>query len=407
MAAHSSVNYSTPPHFRRQVLPSPPASSTLHKVSPMAVDTLLTPPPSQSMPLYHDFESAQRETEDYQQDVLFPQQSQQASPLHLFASTAATFSPIRDKRTTSGAYSITAPEQYVNRSQTRHTPIWNASETAAEKFARGNGHTWQDVSRNDIDSRTHYNKPTDEEYELVASFFHDMQTWRGSVEATPSRTTKSKVTKPSAPHRRNGSSTHPGTQHPTKAPAATPIRASRMGVTRPSVKSSVGETKSARAPSSKPAKDPEWRNYYDYAPKEQYMNLARAYAAINETKNFAEHKSRFDLTDDPDKAYLNEAELAMCGRLALDCHRFLTSKRQIFEGYVKHLRTKFDIEERIRAGVEDRGFTRLPSWNKTAAQSLMGIDVTKGSHIWSFYNEVGFFDEKLFTHQIMKPTVQA
>jgi len=179
-----------------------------------------------------------------------------------------------------------------------------------------------------------------------------------------------------------------------------------MGTTRPSLKNA--DTKSARAPSSKPAKDPEWRNYYDFAPKEQYMNLTRAYAAINETKNFAEHKSRFDLTDDPDKAYLNEAELAMCGRLALDCHRFLTSKRQIFEGYVKHLRLKFDIEERIRVGLEDRGFTRLPSWNKTAAQSLMGIDVTKGSHIWSFYNEVGFFDEKLFQHQIMQqPTTQA
>jgi len=373
----------------------------------MAVDTLLTPPPSQSMPLYHDFESAHRETEDYQQDVLFPQQTQHASPLQLFASTAATSSPIREARITTGVSSITAPEQYASRSQSRYTPNWSGTESAAEKFARGNGRTWQDVSRNDDGFETHYDKPTDSEYALVAAFLHDMQTWRGpSVDVTAPRVTKNKVTKPSAAHRRNGSSTHPGSPHPGKTPAATPIRASRMGTTRPSLKNA--DTKSARAPSSKPAKDPEWRNYYDFAPKEQYMNLTRAYAAINETKNFAEHKSRFDLTDDPDKAYLNEAELAMCGRLALDCHRFLTSKRQIFEGYVKHLRLKFDIEERIRVGLEDRGFTRLPSWNKTAAQSLMGIDVTKGSHIWSFYNEVGFFDEKLFQHQIMQqPTTQA
>jgi len=403
MAAHSSVKYSTPPHFRRQLLPSPPASSTLHKISPMAVDALLTPPPSQSMPIYHDFESAQRETEDYQQDVLFPQQTQHASPPHLFASTAATSSLTRDIRLATGAPASSSSEQYDNRLQSRYKPNWSAAAGAAENLAGGNGRTWQDVSRNDNGSETHYDKPTESEYQLVASFLHDMQTWRGPVEVTP-RITKSKVTKSPVTHRRSGSSTHPGTPQSVKA---TPIRASRMGTIRPSLKSNPGETKSARAPSSKPAKDPEWRNYYDFAPKEHYMNFTRACAAINETKNFAEHKSRFDLTDDPDKAYLNEAELAMCGRLALDCHRFLTSKRQIFEGYVKHLRLKFDIEERIRVGLEDRGFTRLPSWNKTAAQSLMGIDVTKGSHIWSFYNEVGFFDEKLFQHHLRQPTTQA
>jgi len=87
----------------------------------------------------------------------------------------------------------------------------------------------------------------------------------------------------------------------------------------------------------------------------------------------------------------------LCERLALDCHRFLTSKRQIFQGFVKHLQTKADVDRRVRDGLEDRGQSRLPSWNKTAAQSLMGIDVTKGSHIWTFYNEVGFFNEKFFT----------
>lgn len=160
------------------------------------------------------------------------------------------------------------------------------------------------------------------------------------------------------------------------------------------------ETKSARAPSSKPPKDPEWRNYPDYAPKDEHMDSRAAYQAVHDSKNFAEHKKAFDLSEDPERDYLNAAEKLLCERLALDCHRFLTSKRQIFQGFVKHLQTKADVDKRVRDGLEDRGQSRLPSWNKTAAQSLMGIDVTKGSHIWTFYNEVGFFNEKLFAHFI-------
>lgn len=366
----------------------------------MANGPLLTPPNSQDIKLYHDFN--QRDNEDIRHDagVLFPPtyDAVTPSPLQLFATTAATRPPLRERPSPVFERSHTPPyERYAVRAwAARDAPAWD--EFARAGIARPAGvYTWDHLIENEAQYGYHFDKPSEEEYLLVARFLRDMQTWRGPAYSSVSRKSRSKVTKPSATAHRTGSNARLATPSLAKAICATPRRVSRTASTRPNLKGgSSAETKSARAPSSKPAKDPEWRNYPDYAPADQYMDMRAAFAAVADAKNFSEHKKGFDLMDDPERQYLNTAELALCERLALDCHRFMTSKRQIFEGYVKHLQHKADIEARIRAGLEDRGHTRLPSWNKTAAQSLMGIDVTKGSHIWSFYNEVGFFDEKFF-----------
>jgi len=366
----------------------------------MNTRTLLTPPNSQDVKTFHDF--AHGDNDDIRQDngVLFPptQDAITPSPQQLFAITASTqLPPLR--------YQSTEPfERAQIRSWCiREAPDWERH--AANAAYRPEGvHTWQelkthlDLKRIEIGVRKpSFTRPTEEQYQLVASFQREMrQSWREIPVATTTRK-PSKVTKPTSIHHRAGSNGRLQTPSLAKALASSPRRLSRTANNKTSGRLMSADTKSARAPSSKPPKDPEWRNYPDYAPKDEHMDLDAAYQAVAESKNFAEHKKAFDLSEDSERQYLNVAEQLLCQRLALDCHRFLTSKRQIFQGFVKHLQTKADVEARVRAGLEDRGQSRLPSWNKTAAQSLMGIDVTKGSHIWTFYNEVGFFDEKYFT----------
>lgn len=398
MASHLAYSQTPPNLFRYDSLPSPPMSSKLSKVAPVATKTrpLLTPPNSQDVKTYHDF--AQRENEDIRQDtgVLFPptQDTITPSPQQLFATT------------------VTLPSARTHLSNPYETALiksWASQEAPDWARHTSNGlprlpgiHTWQDLKIQEANNgNDDFTKPTEEEYQLVASFVQEMkQTGRRPLVESTNRK-RSKVTKPTSTiHHRAGSNARLQTPSLAKATAASPRRLSRTANNKSGGRLMNTETKSARAPSSKPPKDPEWRNYPDYAPKDEHMDSRAAYQAVHDSKNFAEHKKAFDLSEDPERDYLNAAEKLLCERLALDCHRFLTSKRQIFQGFVKHLQTKADVDKRVRDGLEDRGQSRLPSWNKTAAQSLMGIDVTKGSHIWTFYNEVGFFNEKLFAHFI-------
>jgi len=345
---------------------------------------------------YHDF--AQRENEDIRQDtgVLFPptQDAITPSPQQLFATTATL--PLA-RTNSSNPYERALIKSWAN----REAPDWTRHTLHGLPRLPGI-HTWQDLKVHEATlGNSDFTKPTEEEYQLVASVVREMkQTWPRPALVEPTNRKRSKVTKPTTIHHRAGSNARLQTPSLAKAIASSPRRLSRTANNKSSGRLMSTDTKSARAPSSKPPKDPEWRNYPDYAPKDEHMDLRAAYQAVHDSKNFAEHKKAFDLSEDPERDYLNAAEKLLCERLALDCHRFLTSKRQIFQGFVKHLQTKADVDKRVRDGLEDRGQSRLPSWNKTAAQSLMGIDVTKGSHIWTFYNEVGFFNEKFFAHFI-------
>lgn len=84
-----------------------------------------------------------------------------------------------------------------------------------------------------------------------------------------------------------------------------------------------------------------------------------------------------NLSNDPDRHMLHEAEINLASTLRLSCATYLCSKRRIFEGRVKA----------FRIGREFR---------KTDAQQACKIDVNKASKLWMAYDKVGWFNKALF-----------
>jgi hypothetical protein len=79
-----------------------------------------------------------------------------------------------------------------------------------------------------------------------------------------------------------------------------------------------------------------------------------------------------DLTNDPDRHMLHEAEVNLASTLRLTCATYLCSKRRIFEARLRA----------YRIGKEFR---------KTDAQQACKIDVNKASKLWTAYDRVGWF----------------
>lgn len=84
-----------------------------------------------------------------------------------------------------------------------------------------------------------------------------------------------------------------------------------------------------------------------------------------------------DLTHDPDRDRLHEAERNLAATLRLSCATYLCSKRRIFAARVAAL----------RIGKEFR---------KTDAQQACKIDVNKASKLWTAYDRVGWFQPSYF-----------
>lgn len=84
-----------------------------------------------------------------------------------------------------------------------------------------------------------------------------------------------------------------------------------------------------------------------------------------------------DLSNDPDRQLLHEAELNLASTLRLSCATYLCSKRRIFQARI----------ETLRIGKEFR---------KTDAQQACKIDVNKASKLWQAYEKVGWFKPELF-----------
>lgn len=79
-----------------------------------------------------------------------------------------------------------------------------------------------------------------------------------------------------------------------------------------------------------------------------------------------------DLSNDPDRAALDPAEITLASTLRLSCATYLCSKRRIFEARLNAL----------CVGKEFR---------KTDAQQACKIDVNKASKLWTAYEKVGWF----------------
>lgn len=84
-----------------------------------------------------------------------------------------------------------------------------------------------------------------------------------------------------------------------------------------------------------------------------------------------------DLSQDPDRHLLHEAEVNLAATLRLSCATYLTSKRRIFIA-------------RVQCG--DRG----KEFRKTDAQQACKIDVNKASKLWTAFEKVGWFDDRWF-----------
>lgn len=86
-----------------------------------------------------------------------------------------------------------------------------------------------------------------------------------------------------------------------------------------------------------------------------------------------------NLSNDPDRHLLHEAELNLAATLRLTCATYLCSKRRIFGARVQAL----------KIGKEFR---------KTDAQQACKIDVNKASKLWTAYDKVGWFSPHYFEH---------
>lgn len=81
-----------------------------------------------------------------------------------------------------------------------------------------------------------------------------------------------------------------------------------------------------------------------------------------------------DISNDPDRHLLHEAELNLASTLRLTCATYLCSKRRIFEA-------------RLAA------FKKKKEFRKTDAQQACRIDVNKASKLWQVYERVGWFSK--------------
>ncbi|KAF3000983.1 hypothetical protein E8E13_009421 [Curvularia kusanoi] len=102
----------------------------------------------------------------------------------------------------------------------------------------------------------------------------------------------------------------------------------------------------------------------------------------NEKKLKAEWKgNKLDLSIDPDRHLLHEAELELASTLRLSCATYLCSKRRVFQARINAL----------RIGKEFR---------RTDAQQACKIDVNKASKLWQAYDKVGWFDADYFREYV-------
>ena len=126
-----------------------------------------------------------------------------------------------------------------------------------------------------------------------------------------------------------------------------------------------------------PQKRPEDVDYMalpDYAPPLSTLPAGNAKALKADWSS----TNVLDLSDDPDKHMLHEAEVNLAATLRLSCATYLCSKRRIFEACVTHY------------------LNGKPDFRKTNAQQACKIDVNKASKLWTAYDRVGWFNKTHF-----------
>ncbi|KAL8841768.1 MAG: hypothetical protein Q9170_000801 [Blastenia crenularia] len=167
-------------------------------------------------------------------------------------------------------------------------------------------------------------------------------------------------------------STSTPVQRVKRTPKATP-KGSPIGklVTYPAKGRS--ETPEARPQGAKRPEDVDYNSLPDYSPPTSTLppGNPKSLKADWPSPNI------LNLSSDPDRHMLHEAELNLAGTLRLSCATYLCSKRRIFAARLQALK----IAKEFR---------------KTDAQQACKIDVNKASKLWTAYDKVGWFSARYF-----------
>lgn len=231
-------------------------------------------------------------------------------------------------------------------------------------------------------------KPSREDYELAVSFrstvyekaLKNPRAWREQERkfeqyyGRPTGVQKRPVLKKLAP----APSSRP--RQPKVALARLPPRAPRVPKPKRTPQTQLFDSFdfSPASTSPKPARPATNRDDTDYNALPDYCPPLDTLPKGNNKVLKAEWKGTvLDLSNDPDRHMLHEAELNLAATLRLTCATYLCSKRRVFQARI----------EALRIGKEFR---------KTDAQQACKIDVNKASKLWQSYEKVGWFNPDYF-----------
>lgn len=231
-------------------------------------------------------------------------------------------------------------------------------------------------------------KPSREDYELVVSFrstvfelaLKNPRAWREQERkfeqhyGRPTGVQKRQALKKLAP----APSSRP--RQPKMALARLPPRTPRVPKAKRTPQTQILDSfdYSPASASPKPARaatnrdDTDYNALPDYCPPLDTLPKGNAKCLKAEWKG-----TLLDLTNDPDRHMLHEAEINLAATLRLNCATYLCSKRRVFQARI----------EALRIGKEFR---------KTDAQQACKIDVNKASKLWQSYDKVGWFNPEYF-----------
>jgi hypothetical protein len=231
-------------------------------------------------------------------------------------------------------------------------------------------------------------KPSREDYELVVSLcstvfdsaFKDLRAWREQERkfeqhyGRPTGVQKRQALKKLAP----APSSRP--RQPKMALTRLPPRAPRVPKAKRTPQSQIYDSfdYAPAVASPKPVRLATNRDDTDYNALPDYCPPLDTLPKGNPKALKAEWKGTvLDLTNDPDRHMLHEAEVNLAATLRLNCATYLCSKRRVFQARI----------EALKIGKEFR---------KTDAQQACKIDVNKASKLWQSYDKVGWFNPDYF-----------
>lgn len=166
------------------------------------------------------------------------------------------------------------------------------------------------------------------------------------------------------------------TQRVKRAPKAT-LKGSPIGKLVNYPAKGRSETPEARPQGAKRPEDVDYNSLPDYSPPTSTLPLGNPKSLKADWPS----PNILNLSNDPDRHMLHEAELNLAGTLRLSCATYLCSKRRIFAARLQAL----------KIGKEFR---------KTDAQQACKIDVNKASKLWTAFDKVGWFNPRYFERHL-------